>query len=438
MLLTVSIILAAIACALLLFFSQIGVAAIFLARPLIDTAWEQHIFLGFKLTELVSVGVPILTAALLITNIGTKRALAMMPLNKFWLVYLFYILFFSINIGISSSIADGANIFFRFTNGFVGFYLVQAYFHDRNHINNFFIALALAGIFPVATGLYETLTGIHWKVTTAEGHIRSIGLYHDAITIRYYGLQTILAVAACFALNVTQSKILKLAFLGILAGALVIVFNALSKSGLLTVMLWMAIWIYYRQSWKLLLSIPAALIFLVPVYFQEILDLAYTIFHKEIGALTGEIDSERTFAGRWLLWERMYHDFVNFNSFQQIFGSGQLTLYAHNDYLQMLFHGGIVGLIVYVSFLAYVGRRAFTGFIKRSTFHTLALMLLVMWLIDAIGLVPSLYTGYQWLVWGVIGLAFRQENILSSLSPTKKDNLSEQKTLTTKARFRFV
>jgi hypothetical protein len=30
-----------------------------------------------------------------------------------------------------------------------------------------------------------------------------------------------------------------------------------------------------------------------------------------------------------------------------------------------------------------------------------------MWLVDAIGLVPSSYPGYQWFVWGFIGLSLR-------------------------------
>jgi hypothetical protein len=37
-----------------------------------------------------------------------------------------------------------------------------------------------------------------------------------------------------------------------------------------------------------------------------------------------------------------------------------------------------------------------------------ALMVYTMYLIDTIGLVPSVYPGYQWFVWGIIGLSLRR------------------------------
>ena len=228
MLLVITIILAAISCLLLLLFPQLGVLTIYVIRPLIDTTWDKYIFLGFKLTELVSVAVPLIVIVLVIINSGTSRSLTKMPFWRFWVLYLLYISTFCLNIAITSSIIDAANVFFRFANGFVGFYLVQAYFLESQKYKLFFFALIIAGIFPIATGLYEAITGIHWKVTTAEGQIRNIGMYHDAITIRYYGLQTVLAVAACYAYNYPKIFLLKLPSIGVFFGGLIIVFKALS------------------------------------------------------------------------------------------------------------------------------------------------------------------------------------------------------------------
>ena len=34
-------------------------------------------------------------------------------------------------------------------------------------------------------------------------------------------------------------------------------------------------------------------------------------------------------------------------------------------------------------------------------------MVFLAWMVDTIGLVPSAYSGYQWFVWGMIGLSLR-------------------------------
>jgi hypothetical protein len=44
---------------------------------------------------------------------------------------------------------------------------------------------------------------------------------------------------------------------------------------------------------------------------------------------------------------------------------------------------------------------------ERSPLNVMAVMLFGMWLVDTIGLTPRAYPGYQWYVWGFIGLALR-------------------------------
>ena len=174
------------------------------------------------------------------------------------------------------------------------------------------------------------------------------------------------------------------------------------------IFLWSLIWTYGKRSWLLPTIALLAAILIVPIYFAEINETIYNVFHKEVGAIRGDVAVERTFAGRWILWEQMIGDWQQYDLSRQLFGTGEITLYSHNDYLQMLFHGGIVGLILYVSFLVVVGWRLSTYFFKtKSTISILALMAYSMWIIDTIGLVPSVYTGYQWFVWGVIGLCLR-------------------------------
>jgi hypothetical protein len=132
------------------------------------------------------------------------------------------------------------------------------------------------------------------------------------------------------------------------------------------------------------------------------------MFHKEIGFLHGQVAQERTFAGRWYGWEEMMAEWDKLGWPSKTFGSGKVALGAHNDYLLLLFNGGIVGLGIYLSLLASIGVRIAKNLWRRADPMTVAaLMLFLMWMVDTIGLVPSAYPGYQWFVWGMIGLSLR-------------------------------
>jgi hypothetical protein len=74
----------------------------------------------------------------------------------------------------------------------------------------------------------------------------------------------------------------------------------------------------------------------------------------------------------------------------------------------MLFHGGVVGLVIYLSLLIVIGVRIGRNLLAKADEMTVAaLMMYLMWLIDAVGLVPSAYPAEQWLVWGLIGMSLR-------------------------------
>jgi O-antigen ligase len=410
MILAISIFMAAIACFMLLLFSQAGVIAIYIARCFVDTSWSTIIFAGMSLTELFSVGVPLITFFLIAVNSGTRKSITKMPLYKFWLIYLLYIMFCAFNVVLTTSVVNGASIFFRYSNGFIGFYLAQAYFRGDNQIRIFFFGLAVAGIFPVAQGVYEAITNNHWSVTVAEGEVRNIGMYHDAITLRYYGLQTLLAVAACIGFKYPKNRIFQLGLWSLLLGSLLVVYKALSKAGVLIVASWACIWSYGRRSWMLPIVIILAIVFLVPFYFKEVEVTLYNQFHKEIGAISGDVATNRTFAGRWYIWDALWKQWDTFSIIKKMFGTGHEAFGAHNDYLQMLFTGGYVGLTLYVGLLLTIAWKLLNFYFRsKHLLATLGLMAFLMWIVDTIGLVPSLYSGYQWFVWGVVGLSLRYQ-----------------------------
>jgi O-antigen ligase len=188
----------------------------------------------------------------------------------------------------------------------------------------------------------------------------------------------------------------------------------------------MAAWVL---CWTLLQRKVVSLIaMIVPVtaaalwYFPQLAGNIAKIFYKEAGALTGTVDSKMTFAGRWFGWKEMLDQWSGIPLLGKVFGSGHPALGAHNDFLQMLFHGGLVGLAIYLSLLGYMGYRLVMNLRQQvDPLRVGALMAYLMWMIDTIGLVPSAYSSYQWFVWGVIGLSVRSAQVGAELDPVQTD-----------------
>lgn len=388
---------------------SIGVLLLFISKPIIDATWANEIIFGLHLTEITSVAFSFIAIVFLTLQTKPSESIRNMPLKGIWLIFVADISIFSLFAVYTGGIFDGLNLFFRHINAFVGFYFIQALFHDVQKYRQLLISLIIAGIFPIFVGVIQIFTDIHiqWKDTTSEGIVRNIGFYHDAITIRHYALQTIFALLMYSSLMKTSllKKTVALIF-GVLA--IVVLYKSYSKAGVATLASWAIIWTILQRKFVTLALVLLSVIGVVAYYAQEIVYEVEQIFRKEIGVFQNTIAVERTFSGRWYHWEFLIDQWQDFSFLSQVFGSGRLALGAHNDYIQMLYHGGVLGLIIYVSLLMIVGAKIIKNIIAKADLISVgALMAFMMWMIDTIGLVPSAYSGYQWFVWGIIGLSFR-------------------------------
>lgn len=394
----------------------VGITFLIVSKPIIDTTFNQSLF-GIRLTEVVGVTVPFIIFGLMFSA-SPDRSLRRMPLKLIWVIYAADILFFSLLIVYNQGVVSGASVFFRYINGFVGFYMFQAFFHqeDGKKIKWLLLALIVAGLFPMGIGLYQFLTGKIWFREQAEGLIRYIGLYHDAFTVRAYAFQTILALILFTALYAKRHFVIQSMALSYGLISLLVLFKAHSKAGFLSLALWATSWTILQKKIVALSLIVITSAVVATYYSSEVVGSITQLFHKEIGAIDGEVKLDRTFAGRWYGWREMISRWTEFHWIKKMAGSGEVALGAHNDYLQTLFHGGLMGLFIYLTLLICVGFRIIANLWKRvDPIGVAALMLFLMWLVDTIGLVPSAYPGYQWFVWGIIGLSLRlrEEEVLS-------------------------
>jgi hypothetical protein len=385
-----------------------GVMAIFLIRPLVDATWAQPLIFDFKVTELLSSFVPLIIFVRMIFDDSTQRPLKDMPLKWIWLVWSLDAIMFSCLIMFEADWRGGLSVLMRHLNGVTGFYILQAYCRNERDFLRFAWVLAIAGLFPMATGLIEGITGIHWRVTLGENEvIRNIGFYHDAITIRYFALQTIMGLLLIFALG-KRSNFLNAFCLFYGLTAVFVLKGAYSKSGLITLGSWVVLWPILRKNFKAMLGVTAAVVVVILYFSKEIMESVGFVFQKEIAVVAGQGRLEHAFSGRWYLWMDMAKEWQSLDPVAQLFGAGRVATGAHNDYLQVLFHGGLFGLFIYLVLLGAVGWSIARAFWQKCDIWAIApLFVFIMWIVDTIGLVPSAYSGYQWFVWGIIGFCLR-------------------------------
>lgn len=391
-------------------------------KPVIDATWEYSIA-GINLLQIAGVMLPIFLLA-------HSKNISNIPLFSVWITYVIYNIF-----TYSFTIFEGRVLMFvestfRILNGFIGYYMMQTYFSDKEAFRKLLLACILGSLFPMLMGLYQAVTGYVWHERLAAGLVRNVGMYHDAQVFRTYAFQTITVIILYWSYFLTPKtkflfiqKILLLALTGL---CFLVLFKIYSKAAYMIGVAWFAIWIISRGQIRTLVLLIIIALFASIIFGNQISNEAQQVFSKETTFLETEQDDihsefnkKRTLGGRWYIWELTMEEFYSRSFLGQLFGNG-ISAAVHNDFLKTLLSGGIIGLFIYIILLIAIGIKLIDNYLQeRSALNVMAVMLFIMWIIDCIGLVPSLYPAYQWYVWGFIGLAFKGVQF----QETKKSNL---------------
>lgn len=386
-----------------------GILFSLFSRPIIDASWDKTV-LGLNCLDVIGAGLPLIVLFRMLSSRQINfKALPLLPL---WLVYLFsnVVAFGMILVaqGFSAEkILPSLEYGFRVLNGFVGFYAFQAYFSNRDGVKRLVIAYLLAGLFPILIGLYQAATGEIWRLRTATGGlVRHTGLYHNVIHFRYDAMMTITGILLYWSYFSKRSFLAGIVLVSYGVACLIVLHKCYSKAGIFTMAVWGILWLWLNRK---LIWLPVILIALVTVNFavgNKLAEEVSLVFLREAQVVEGEIETTRAFSGRFVGWQGMLHNWTELDLFYKLFGTGHDAMGAHNDYLRVLMSGGLLGLAIYLTVLIGVGIRVVQGvFRERSPLNVMSLMLFTGWMVDTIGLVPGGYPGYQWYVWGFIGLA---------------------------------
>jgi O-antigen ligase len=303
----------------------------------------------------------------------------------------------------------GANYFYRALNGFVGFYLFQEFFKTKEDFRSLLLAFMVAGLVPLGMSAYQNiLGGLIRSEATIGNLVRNIGFYHDAYTLRIYCFQTLAAVLLYWCYFLSGRRIISRGILLVISAlALLGIIKLYSKAGYMVIAEWLVVWYVGRRKF-LQLGVLALMVLVLSVTMERQVQILDTVYSKEVGAMYGKEKSDRLFQGRVGDWKTALREFEQNSIALQLIGDGSPHTGAHNDFLRALFGTGILGLLIYCVLLVSIGIKTVYNCLRQQTpLNIMAVMLIGMWSIDAIGLVPGAYPGYQIFVWGFIGLALR-------------------------------
>jgi hypothetical protein len=397
-----------------------GILATLLLHPVAAAGWHLAYFVGpIKLNPLVVVG--LLVPLFIILRAFTKGpSFTQMPLSGIWILYVCYNIFAGTMHALDEGAGTSLNLISRHIAGFVGFYMLQAFFTERRDFRHLTIALVLSGLFPVLIVLYQILTGSgtlrglssggDLRLDQAFGLVRYSGFYHDIVSVRGYVFQCLAGIVLYWAYFVRPNRdmVVKALLIALTLASLFVLYKMYSKAVILTLLLWFGIWFFANGRLGLALVLGFLLIGVNALQSDLIFSEAETLFQVEINeAEGGDVDTGRLLHGRVGVWQHALQGFFQTSFLEQMFGAWS-AFGAHNDFLQKLFYGGFVGLTIYVMLLYKIGMTILRmNLRRRSPINLMAAMVFCGWMVDTIGVVPSLYPGYQWYAWGVIGLAIK-------------------------------
>ncbi len=393
--------------ALLVISSTWGIPVLFAAKPIIDATWRSS-FSGYSLLDLIGVAVPsIMVVRMALTHRHSffNRHLSSIAFTLFaWNVVVAVGMFAT-----NENPQVAADYFFRSLSFCLAVFLIPFYVKDPGSFRRLLLFFLVAGLFPVAVGLYQAATGTIWELRIgAYGQLqRNVGLYHDAFSFRAYGFQTLTAILLFWSYFAPRTLLVKVGLLAYAISCAVVMFNVYSKAAVVTAITWCVVWLVFHPR-RVGVLVPIIVFGICFAMFDElILEKLGLLFAKEVEAYRGDIAGRYVLAGRPTIWLKYWSEWLEAGVLLQLFGLWK-TASAHNDLLRVLYTSGVVGLVIYCLFLARAGMLVWSRVARdRSVLAIVGLMLFVMWIIDVTGLNPSLYPAYSWYVWGFIVLAIR-------------------------------
>lgn len=400
----IDIILVCIVLAAFAFGLRTGIGALILIRPLTDRLFElagldiagHHVTYGILINAIVICAT--------IINIPKIRRCTPPGLRNIWLPFL---LVCAVAVLYSPLQFDAVRRVLIYVCYFSLFGLAFVVIKSERDVLLFLKLVVLSSVLPVLFGLFEILSGLDWF---DESRIRSTFSYPNMFS--FY----LLAVSGVILFLTTSQRIrvtgrLRLFLVLYLIPLLIVLIMTKTRSAWISCLVLFVVYGLVNDRRVLvpvLVAVPLA--FAIPAVNERIMNLM-----SENDYIGGPVVLLNSYAWRELLWE----DSLTYIWQQPIFGYGLHSFpfysaeffyptpngtYAHNDYLQVLFETGLVGLFAFL----WIFWRCFTWLITRRQFDkggfTAAAAIITAYLVCSYSDNLLEYLPFQWEFWFPFGV----------------------------------
>lgn len=307
-----------------------------------------------------------------------------------------------------STVYELVRIFDLFVIGFFAYVSV----HDIRDFQRLLFAIFIAGLLPILFGIFQFI----FHIGLNDEHVsipRIFGTFSHPNVFSLF-LMTEIALAGTYLLTLAEKKseqFLLVAFLGLFSLALLLTYARIA---------WVTLFLF-----GLLVALFRYRILLIPILFIPLVLLVFspTIKERIVESLHPTPDSS-------IVWRQtLWHDILLKTKIdhREIFGYGMDTFRlvsesvrgtrfgsneSHNDFVKFYVEGGVVGLVVYLTYLGsflFILWRAYHESGRDTTLRTTTLFLSFLFIV----LVVASYsdnvfknTPVQWLLAAVLGGLF--------------------------------
>lgn len=407
---------------LIIKYPKYGILFMYLTKPILDATYFFKLpYIGLNFLQMTGVMFPVFSILILI-NLKSRISdyyywrIILLLIVSAVLSFLTY-LFGFIHLGgtrLLQLFVSGLVILFQFTNGLSAYFLIPQLFREEKDRKLFLKILIWATLFPLITAYLQIFGIIEGRTLRTTGQlIRISGLYHDSTNLRFYSFQAIACIIIYLSIYKKSLSIpFRLILLTIIGLFIFIIYLGYSKAAIAIILSWSLAYLLISRN----IVLGGFSLFAIIFLYMTVPRISYEIdklFYKEIMFYEGTLSEELEYTllgGRFVRWEVIISRFENSDILHKILGFNYtIGIVSHNDFLRVLASYGLFGFVIYSIFLlSIIFQTIRQYFVHRDGLAFGSILFLIAFMIDSTGLTPSIYTGYSWVVFGIISLSINR------------------------------
>jgi hypothetical protein len=396
-----------------------GLMAYIIFRSIVDWGWAIKLLPGFSVTAVGSL-IPIFFIAIkprwiIRTYYMARQAF---PLKVLFFLVLYSMLHWVIDI-YDYSFTHGLSGTIRLSSGIAGAVLFLHLVNTKERYKALLISILVLGLISqlaVILQSYGFFVG-NSSFYNDNSLVRNSGLSHGVISIRQYAEFGILASISLFFME--KKLIIKALYLTAIVIMCYGIISVHSKAGIffLLALVLLTSKTFFRTKEGIFLVI--SLMFFSIILYTDIVLYVEKVFSKEILSIfinQQDFNNSNALNGRVVAWSLFFSKIENAPILDILLGSYNnlkigFTGSVHNDFLLNFGRYGVVGLVIYIlmifSFIVFFLKKGCSRNDRQSSSRVFMYRgLVLIWIIDSIGLQPSLYPVLLMLLFGFLALSF--------------------------------